>query len=80
MNDIYCFSLYCEGHGKAKSQVFVSIRETEEKARIAAEAANKDMFPPHQGWDNHQQASMIVIPRSLILSLAKEYEKQNSPG
>jgi hypothetical protein len=72
-NRIYCFSLYCEGQGKTKSQAFVSIQPSEQDARNAADKYNKECFPPRHGYYNHQM-SMIVIPKNKVLLLAKEYE------
>lgn len=50
---IYCFSLYCEGYGQTKSQVFVSIQGSEQIACDHADVYNKGMFPMNKGWANH---------------------------
>jgi hypothetical protein len=74
-NQIYCFSLYCEGKGQTKSQAFVSIRNTMKEAMERADKENRRQFPPEEGWYNHQ-ISMIVIPKKTIMLLAKEYESE----
>ena len=73
---IYCFSLYCEGHGQTKSQAFVAIRGSKQAACDRADAYNKRLFPVDKGWGNHQM-TVIDIPKETILRLAEEYKNEN---
>jgi len=77
-NLIYCFSLYCEGNGLIKTQAFVTIQGSLEKALESANNKNKGDFPPIEGWHNHRCDSMIVIPKERIQLMAKEYEAEEA--
>jgi len=72
LDDLYCFSLYCEGHGVTKSKPFATIRPSAEEATAQAFRVWLEEFPQAAGWCNHQVA-LLLIPRDRILQLVQSW-------